>query len=173
MDFSNNFWKEFPQLVFAAPIQELYSSDKTKDKSYSSKMMWAIFLVFNPKSDYYNFPNKEEIVSRDFLKDNKFKWSTVSKITEFYKTGVLTTAEQSLATWNEMMQMRDKTLKDLYKAAAKNKEEGIRDLVEIDKMMSNTAKMFADYKKIKDDFDTEKTKGKGSKVVSLADDDDI
>jgi hypothetical protein len=173
MNLENNFWLEYPELTFPEALNKLYVNDKSKNKVDSSKLMWAVFMITSPNSIYYNHHNKEEVIARDFLKDPKFKWSSIKEAIDFYRNGVLTIAEQSLITWNEMMILRDKTLKELYASAAKKKAEGLDDLVTIDKMMSNTAKMFADYKKIKEDFDVEKTKGKGGKVVSLADDDDI
>lgn len=173
MNLENNFWKEYPELIFPEPLNKLYTSDTTKNKTYSSKIMWAVYMVTSPNSIYYNHHNKEEVIAKDFLKDPKFKWSSIKDVVSFYRNGVLSIAEQSLISWNEMMILRDKTLKELYASAAKAKADGLEDLVTIDKMMSNTAKMFADYKKIKEDFDTEKSKGKGQKVVSLADDDDI
>lgn len=173
MDFNNNFWKEFPELIFPEVLNNFYSKDVSKDKSDSSKIMWAVYMITSPHSIYYTHNNKEEIVAKDYLKDAKFDWQSIREIIDFYKNGVLTIAEQSLNNWNETMILRDKTIKDLYKQAIELKQDGIKALVEIDKMMSNTAKMFADYKKVKEDFDTEKTKSKGAKTISLADQDDM
>jgi hypothetical protein len=173
MNLDNNFWKEFPELIFPEPLNKLYTSDKSKDKAESSKIMWAVYMVSSPSSMYYNHPNKEEVIARDFLKEPKFKWSSIQNILDFYKTGILSIAEQSLTSWNDMMRLRDSNLKELYKQASELGLEGLKELGEIDKMMANTAKMFADYKKIKEDFDVDKTKGKVGKVVSLADEDDI
>lgn len=173
MNLANNFWVEFPELTFPEALNKLYEGDKSLHKQDSSKLMWAVYLVCSPDSIYYNHPDKLTVVARDFLKQPKFKWSSIKEIVNFYKAGVLTIAQQSLNTWNEMMVLRDTTLKDLYRQAVKEKLEGLDDLVTIDKMMSNTAKMFADYKKIKDDFETDKLVGKQARNVSAADRDDM
>jgi hypothetical protein len=63
--------------------------------------------------------------------------------------------------------MRDTSLKDLYRTAI---EQGDTDeLVKLDKMLSNTPKMFEDYKKIKRDYEEEKTTKKGKTISSLSD----
>ena len=134
--------------------------------------MWAVYLITSPHSIYYNHHNKEDVIAKDFLKNPKFKWSSLKEVIDFYKNGVLSIAEQSLHTWNEMMILRDNTLKQLYASAAKKKEEGLDDLVTIDKMITDFP---IDLFLMNDssNYIVDKTKGKTGKVVSLADEDDI
>ena len=92
-----------------------------------------------------------EIISKDFLKDPKFKWESLDKVIDIYKNIVLSDAERALVSWNEIMGMRDKSLKKLYKEALNVQHIGEVDtkiLKEIDTMLANTAKLFDELKKI-------------------------
>ena len=85
MNLDNNFWKEYPELIFPEPLNKLYTADKSKNKVESSKIMWAVYMVTSPNSIYYNHHNKEDIIARDFLKDPKFKWSSIKDVVSFYR----------------------------------------------------------------------------------------
>lgn len=172
MNLENNFWKEYPELLVLEHTLKFYESDTTKGKSYSSKVMWGVFLIHYPDSLFYNAPNKVELISKSHLKDEKFKWEPLQKVVDEFKNVALTTAERSLNNWNEIMTLRDNSLKEMYKLATKNKDTD--ELVKLDKMLSSTPKMFEDYNRVKETFDNEKLKktGKG-KTISLADSKDI
>lgn len=172
MNLENNFWKEYPELIILEHTSKFYNSDTTKGKTYSSKVMWGIFLINYPDSLFYNAPNKVELISKSHLKDEKFDWSKLQGVIDEFKNVALTTAERSLNNWNEIMTLRDNSLKELYKKAT---QEGDTDeLVKLDKMLASTPKMFEDYNRVKETFDNEKLKktSKG-KTVSLADSKDI
>jgi hypothetical protein len=69
------------------------------------------------------------------------------------------------------MIMRDNSIKELYKKALESCDTD--ELVKIDKMLANTPKMFEDYKKIKKDYEEERTTKKGKKILSLTDSGEI
>jgi hypothetical protein len=69
------------------------------------------------------------------------------------------------------MMLRDNSLKELYKLAISQSDTD--ELVKLDKMLSNTPKMFEDYKKIKKDYDEEKVTKKGKSIASLSDSGEI
>ena len=170
-NFENNFWKEYPGLEYQEEFNKLYEGDTSKDKQKSSKIMWAIYLCVHPESNLYNDPNKEDTIIRTFIKDDTFKWSDYEDLIYAYKDVSLTTAEKALQNWNELMIMRDKSLKKLYTETMQ--EQDIPNLEKLDKILSNTPKMFNDYAKIKKDYEEEKTQLKGKSVKSLSDADDI
>jgi hypothetical protein len=88
-----------------------------------------------------------------------------------YKELVLTPAERGLVNWTEIMNVRDESLKNMYKDAIL--ERNFKELVELDKMLANTAKLFQDYKKIKQEYDEDKTTRKGKSIASLSDSGEI
>jgi hypothetical protein len=163
----NNFWELNSDLIILDEFSKLYYKDKSKDKQDSSKILWAIFYAYNPESKFFNYPNKQDVISQSFIKDSKFKWEDYKDLIEAYKNVVLTDAERALINWNEIMTMRDQSIKDLYKKAIE--ESDTDELVKIDKMLANTPKMFEDYKKIKKDYEEEKVTKKGKTIASLSD----
>jgi hypothetical protein len=161
-----NYWLLNPVMKTIKVFNELYKKDKSKGKTDSSKIMWAIYYIMNPDSMFFNMPDKFEQIAKSHLKDPKFKWATISKEMELYKTMVLSDAERALVGWGEIMNMRDTSLKDLYKEALKDKD--VKSLKDLDTMLSNTPKMFEDYKKIRKDYEEEKTTKKGKHINSLS-----
>jgi len=163
----NNFWEINADLVILEEFGKLYYKDKSKNKQESSKILWAIYYCYNPESKFFNYPNKQEVIHSSFIKDPEFKWEDYKLLIEAYKNIVLTDAERALINWNEIMTMRDQSIKDLYKKAIEDCDTD--ELVKIDKMLSNTPKMFEDYKKIKKDYEEEKTTKRGKSIASLSD----
>jgi len=170
-DFKNNFWKIYPELTIPEALNKYYTADKSKDKTKSSLVMWAIHMAEHPESKFYNNPDKLSILAKSFLKDVNFKWNSIKDIVSEYKATALSPAERALQNWDEIIILRDNAIKDLYRDAIKEKDTD--ELVKIDKMLSLTPKMFDDYKKIKQSFEEEKTHKKGTKIASLSDDDVI
>lgn len=172
VDFINrNFWKENPELVIAPELEKIYKKDTSKDKKDSSLFMWAIHLCEHLDSKFYNHPNKYEIVAEKVLKNKGFKWQKHEELISSYREIVLTDAERALSIWNETMRLRNSSLKQMYQDALKEKDTD--ELVKLDKMLSNTPKMFEDYKKIKQDYEEEKIQKKGKRIKSLSDADEI
>ena len=119
----------------------------------------------------YNLPDKEEVIARDFIKEKDFKWETYGDLLELYRNVVLTPAERALQNWDEIMSLRDKGVKEFYKEAIDAKDADI--ILKLDKALAATPKMFDDYKRIKESYEEEKTKKKGTKISSLSDSDEI
>lgn len=184
-----SFWDIVPEFITIEPTMGLYNSDKSKKKKDSSTLMWAIALLADPKSIFYNLPNKEEILARDHLKNTSFDWKAVENFSELYKDCILSQAEKSLIAWDCFMKKRDKFIKsqDLTLDHYLVDDDGanviskggkpilVRGTVDqLDAMGSKTAKFFADYAKVKKDIEDEQIKrGKGNKPKSLSDSNEI
>mgnify|MGYP003645748566 CR=1 FL=1 len=107
--YENNFW-ETSDLKLIEPFKDFYKSDKSKNKTRSSLVMWCIYYIYNRKSDLYYISEKEEIVKRDILQDSTY--SIPENLAEAYSDAVLTQSEKSLLVWEQMMYKRDKVLKE-------------------------------------------------------------
>jgi hypothetical protein len=167
----NNYWEVNAELLIIKEFDDYYSKDKSKGKEDSSKVMWGLYYCYHPESKFYNLPNRLEIIENNFIKDPKFKWDSVKSIVDVFKNLVLSDAERALGNWGEIMSMRDTSIKELYRKALEDSDTD--ELVKIDKMLANTPKMFEDYKKIKKDYQEEKTLKKGKRNLSLSDTGDI
>ena len=163
----NSFWDLNQELLILEEFSKYNSQDKSKNKEDSSKILWAVFYAYSPDSKFFNYPNKLEVLAKDFIKNPKFKWESIREIIDAFKNLVLSDAERALINWNEIMVMRDNSIKDLYRMAIQNSDTD--ELVKIDKMLANTPKMFEDYKKIKKDYEEERTTKKGKSISSLSD----
>lgn len=176
-DEKQNFWQVNPHFKLLGPFKEFFKSDRSRGKDESSKIMWAVAFRLDPSENniYRNLSDDDKCkyLAKDFLKKPDFKWEDYSDIIGFYKSLILTQAQKSLISWNEILEMRDKELKTWYKDALKTKDIGL--IIELDKIVALTAKFFQDYKKIKEDFDTEETtvRGTGNKIKSLTDSGEI
>ncbi len=174
---TNIFWEYNPQFKIVSPFKELFNSDKSRGKKTSSNIMWAISLCYHPKSDLYGLPDKEERVF-DMVKDKSFKLEDYSDHIELFTSSCLSQAEKSAVAWDEFMRKRDRFIKtqeytlDTYDDFGKL-QKGTAD--QLDKMASNTGKMYTDYAKIKKELNEEDqaVKGKGGKNLSLSDSGEI
>lgn len=111
-DTDKNFWKEHPQFKILDPFKELYKDDKSREKAHSSQKMWAIaFLCDTSKNNPYrnlSLKDKEDLIAKDFLKNENFDWFTVKEIIDFYKKCLLTQEDKSLIAWKNKMEEFDK-----------------------------------------------------------------
>lgn len=171
----NNYWVVNPELLILPEFEKIHSADKSKNKEESSTVMWAIYYAYNPESKYYNLPDKLDILDKNFIKQKGFKWKEYQSVVDIYKAMVLSDSERALVEWGEIMVMRSTSLKKLYKDLLDQPPIDIdtKALKEVDSMLANTPKMFEDYKKVRKDYEEEKTAKKGKKNVSLSDSGEI
>lgn len=75
-EIEGNFWNLNPQFLVPEVFRKLYDEDKSKDKAQSSKILWALALYsdFDSKYRQLHQDQRKELISRDYLKDPKFKW---------------------------------------------------------------------------------------------------
>lgn len=163
----SNYWEINSEFKIIESFKKLYTEDTSKNKTVSSKIMWGVHLTTHPESKFYNLPDKFEVIAKDWLGDAEFNWEKIQDIIDTFKESVLSDAERALVNWNETMRLRDSTIKEMYQTALGNK--AVKELVELDKMLANTPKMFADYTKVKKEFEEDKLKKKGKTIKSLSD----
>ena len=171
----NNFWEYNPQYMII--FKDFYNKDKSKNKEKSSTILWAIFLLIHPRSEFYNLPDKEVILARDFIKDTSFKWENYSDIIGKVEQISLSQAEKSLVSWDKTLKKRDQFIHaqeftlDYYNEDGRV-VKGSAD--QLDKMLANTNKLYQEYFKILKDLKEEEDKrGRGNKIKSLTDSGEI
>ena len=113
-DITANFWKIYPQ--FKISFGNLYSKDKSKDKTDSSKIMWAIALFAdNSKTNIYRNLSLQErmnLIAEDYLKNPKFDWRSVDNEIELYKKLNLTKNQRNLLDIEDKLDQRTTVLKN-------------------------------------------------------------
>lgn len=150
-DTESSFWLVEPQLKYL--FNDVFDSDKSSKKQKSSDIMWAIALLIEPSSKFANLSLKERknLIAKDFLKNEKFKWEDHKETIENYKRYNLTAAEKALIAWEEKMIERQEFIK-----GTKYDEETAEML---DKMLGNTKKLFDDYQRILKDLNNSEGEG--------------
>ena len=176
-DLNVNFWVVNPSLKIPEPFAKLYNEDKDKGKKNSSQIMWAIALLCDPDSKFSNIPedDRKNLIRKDFLKDDKFSFIIYQKEIDYYCNFILTPAKRALKDWNDKMMERAKFLRETEYTLGEVSDKGAwvggtADI--IDRMMSNTKKLYDDYQRVIESLDEEKNResGKGNRKASLSDD---
>lgn len=166
-----NFWEANPQ--YKIIFRDEYNADKSKGKEKSSTLMWAFFFYVHPKSEFYNLPDKGDVLAKDFIKEKGFKWEHYGAMLDKIEEIILSQAEKSLVSWDKTLRKRDEFIHnqeftlDSYTADGKL-AKGTAD--QLDRMLANTNKLYQEYFKILKELKNEEdARGKGNKIKSLTD----
>lgn len=169
----SNFWEENPQFQLINPFKKLFKGDKSKDRKDSSNLMWAIALIYYPKSDLYYVDNKETIIARDMLgiKESEIDsfWDKNKELVEFFIDMSTTQAEKSLVSWEKRLKQRDTFLSEQAYSFGYVDEEGVEykdNTKSFDDMQSKTAKFYEEYFKIRKELKEEEVMSKNKKEKS-------
>lgn len=144
-----NFWEVNPQLVYIAPFNSLYATDKSKEKEKSSKDMWCIFFMTDPdeeKNKFYRIPEKErlemlkEIYHPAFKEEDELIAECILK----YPSICMTAVERALKDEKDALAKRAKFL-----ASAEYDYGTMKDL---DNAFSKTSKIYENFEAIEERF---------------------
>ena len=166
-DSHANFWKVNPQLTIPEPLANLISSDKSKDKSNSSQIMWAICFLLDPSDEnkFSVFPEEDrrKLIINDFLKQPDFKFEDYKDIMDWYSSALLSPAERSLLAWRKKLEEREQFISDTTYS--------LETADALDKLMANTDKLFNQLERIEKQYSKEQleAKDKGGSVASASD----
>lgn len=168
-DIKANFWKINPQLTLGEPLQKLYNDDKSKDKTASSQIMWAIALVYDTESKYFNIPigERKKIVAKDYLKNESFNFDDYKDHIELYEKITLTPARRHLIIWNSKLDEKTAFLEGL------KYNESTAELIE--KLLISNTKLYAELERISEELVKEGNSGivKGGAIESANESGDI
>lgn len=155
--------------MIAEPFQKLYSEDKSKNHENSSRIMWAIALVCDTESKYFNLPDKEKrkIIARDYLKDDKFDFSKYREQMDLYEQLIFTSGQRQLSIWKRKMDEKTELLSHMVYSV---------DSAEfIEKLLVSNTKLFAELERISEQLVKEGESGivKGGSEESASEKGDI
>lgn len=168
-----SFWDEFPIFKTIGPFKKFYNSDKTKNKQFSSTIMWAISKVCDRSSEFYEmeYEEKIQVVFEDYLESihtTKTKWYKDSRkeldvLISDYLNITTSKLEKALLIHENKFIERSQYLETLsYK-------EGDGDTIE--KLLEKTSKIANELDEARKKLMSEKDKGsnKGGIETSLSD----
>jgi hypothetical protein len=111
-----NFWQLNPQLVLA--FNNLYNSDNSKNKEKSSKIMWAIAMLYDPSENNQfrnaEFDKKKELIRSVYINDKNFAWENYLVEIETYKDYALSPIEREILVLEESLASRREFLRTPY-----------------------------------------------------------
>lgn len=151
-DVEANFWNLNPQLKVPTPFADILKEDRSKTKSKSSQIMWAIALLVDPDSKFSNisYNTRKDIISKDYLKIEKFDWAKYKDAIVFYERSLVTPAKRQLMVWNKKMDEKTLYLDELTYEDNADTIEGL---------LKTNVKLFEDYERLLKLVDKENNEG--------------
>lgn len=158
-----NFWKENPQFRVIALFNKFYKNDKSKSKTRSSKTMWSICLLEHPDSKFSDVSRKKriEIISEDYLEED-IAWTEKYREHRDKFVEVCPTRNERISQqWGDKLDERMAVIGETP-YTLENSEV-------MDKVMSNTGKIWKVYQDCLKDLEEERAKGQvqGGAMESL------
>lgn len=182
----DNFWVLNPQFQSINPFKRLYDSDKSRNKSTSSKKMWFIVQAMDdsPNNVFRNllFEEKVNKLSEDFMLDPNYYTDNEQDLQQYMETYDkfhTTAARRALEEWKEKIIDRSGFIKRTpYTMDSFTQDEDTGKFVKtagtakmLDDMMKNSNQIYALYHTILKDLtkEDEDSKIKGGQKLSLSD----
>jgi phospholipase C len=165
-DYRENFWEVNPSFTSVKLYEDLYNSDTTKNKKYSSQIMWAIafYVDVNDNNPWRNIDSleKEDLIKEDILKDKKFNFESIKPHIKIYEDLVLSPAEKKL--YNFYLKLEERT------NFINNTKYDLDNADQLDKMLANTKKLYDLYFEIRKEFEADDKGGnvKGDRKESAS-----
>jgi hypothetical protein len=165
-DTNASFWEAVPQFKTIEPFKTLYKEDHNRNKTPSSKIMWAIAQLIeldDNKLALYPEEERKMVIASDYLEKPNFKWEKYEQYIEKYKELMLTPAERALYVQRKKTEERNNFLTSVEYTMANAKE--------LDSLLANTEKFLEILKKLESSVAAEKSSSgskKGGREESLS-----
>lgn len=142
-NIEKDFWEQNPSVKYRSPFNKLY--EKAPRKA-SSKLMWAIYLLEDPKSDYVNmqYSHRKVQIEKIFLK-GKVKLDKYEKFCEAYKTMLMTKEEL-------LFNMIEQKLEQYVIAVSDVNMDNVSGRKEVRMSIKDIEGMFKSFKRIQSDM---------------------
>jgi hypothetical protein len=171
-DVRVNFWDKNYQIAFIKPFNELYENDKSKNKEFSSKQMWGLWLHQDPSSENKigKLPKQQKLESiKLYCPEFDEEDEIIKRCLESYNQHCLSPAakafkeeEMSLAKRSKFITETDYTFdsielnakgEPIYIAGKPMVKKGTA--TELDRMRANTLKIYQQYQEVQKMFQEE------------------
>lgn len=159
LDTDLNFWEANPNFKSIRLFREFMLNDKSKNKDYSSRIMWAIALCYDkhPENTWKNMEMEEKkaLLVTDVIEDEKFNWDDVADLEFCYQDRVLTLPEKDLVLFEQKLHKRQ-VFMDTTEYSWDDFDESGKKIMgtakQLDDMMANTKKLYDQLKQLKSEF---------------------
>jgi len=161
-DKPSEIWDLNPELNYMEP----FATFKKTSRKNASRIMNAIWMIYDPKSKFRVGNKTEEDIIRDvnknYLGNEDYDWTPYQEIIDSYKENCKTFLQKRLEEWERDLKERDEAIRDLkYSDKEQRKEK--------DEMLANRDILFNKYleteAKVKNEFD-ERRRMKGGYRMS-------
>ena len=157
----SKFCEVNPEFMHAEPYRTFYKS--SREKTRTSKIMWAIFLLCDISSPKIRLrkDEREEDIKLYYLEDEKFDFSKYEELIQQYPKVVLTKIQRELKTWQDKIEERNKFIeKQTYNE---------RTFEMLDKMLKESKAIWEAFGKIYKEYQTEniETRARGGREESF------
>jgi hypothetical protein len=163
-----NYWELHPIMKTITVFKDLYNKDKSKNRNNSSKIMWAIAMLVDPHEEnpWRNTSEEEtkELVKEDFLQDEKFDWEhpSIKELVKDYERRCISVAERELVRLEKKMEERGDFIETTPYSLDSFTPDGkvVKGTADsLDKMLSNTKKIYDQLSDIKKEIEKDKAEG--------------
>lgn len=162
-----DFWILNPILTITPPFNKLYKRDKSKNKEYSSKEMYAIYFIEEVDETLnlfarYSYEDTLKMLKDDFSINVDMNDEVFKECQRAYPDVALTTVEKSLKDLGNFINKRKDTLLKM--------EVTLENIDILDKAMARNLKIYQDYEKVLTLFnhDKKKTIVRGGRDLSMS-----
>jgi len=166
IDDIKNFWKIYPTWKTPKDFNSLYEKDKSKEKSESSLIMWAVCHMFDKSeiNPYRSMDSKDriEVINDDILNNHEFDWEKYKDVVKLTEKILMTEEERAYYSFLEYAENRRRFIDD------QNKElnfEAIKSLDEVIRRNKSIAEELDRLKSIVEQT-TDSGKVKGDRIES-------
>lgn len=159
-----NFWKLYPTFLAPKILKELHDNDRSKNKTSSSNIMWALSFMFDKTAENpYRFLQKEdriEVINEDILNNSKFDWEQYKELVEYVKIIYMTEIERTYYSFIEKMEQRRKLIED--------SEYTLESADSLDKIIKNTESVRKEVENLEKLVHLQETEGKTKGEIILS-----
>jgi len=140
-NIESNFWEVNTHFKAIDLYGTIYQNDKSKNKTDSSILMWALafYCSFNSKFRQLSEKERKELISKDILKNSKFDWKSIEKLIQGWDM-FKSPSMKLMVEWERLI--NEKTI--FLKTLTYNAENADT----IEKLLTSNTKLYKEYEDI-------------------------